>query len=261
MMGTLLLTVNVHGVGPEAAAERTDTEALLGRFSHGRYAYKIGLTRLLDAFCEADATATFFWPSSEAQRVPGLLQRCLNDGHEIAAHGRAFEDHSKLSVTEEADLLGESHETLTRLTGEAPVGFRSPNGSMSSSTLRLVRELGYLYDSSALDDDVPYLLAEDGVPEMIELPWCEGLSDATHFWRRLTQDRAELFLTEELDALIPVGNYACMTLHPRGDLGIARAARLPILHRLIGRARDAGLVTRRCRDEAAIRLSPTDELW
>jgi peptidoglycan/xylan/chitin deacetylase (PgdA/CDA1 family) len=260
MTGTLLLTVNVHGVGLEAAAERTDVEALFGRFGHGRYAYKIGLARLLGALREAEAQATFFWPSCEALRVPHLLQRCLDDGHEIAAHGRAFEDHSKLSVTEEADLLGESHETLRRLTGAAPVGFRSPNGSMSDSTLRLVRELGYLYDSSALDDDVPYLLAEDGAPGMIELPWSEGLCDATHFRRRLTQDRAEWIMTEELDALIPVGSYACLTLHPRGDLGIARTARLPILHRLIGRAREAGLVTRYCRDEATVRLSQVGRL-
>jgi peptidoglycan/xylan/chitin deacetylase (PgdA/CDA1 family) len=254
MTGTLLLTVNVHGMGLEAAAERKDIEALFGRFGHGRYAYKIGLARLLGALREAEAKATFFWPSSEALRVPHLLQQCLIDGHEVAAHGQAFEDHSKLSVAEEADLLGESHETLRRLTGTAPVGFRSPNGTMSASTLHLVRDLGYRYDSSALDDDVPYPLAEDGAPGMIELPWSEGLCDATHFRRRLTQDRAELFLTEELDALIPVGSYACLTLHPRGDLGIARAARLPILHRLIRRARDAGLVTRCCCDEAAIRL-------
>jgi peptidoglycan/xylan/chitin deacetylase (PgdA/CDA1 family) len=254
MTGTLLLTVNVHGLGPEATAENTDADTLFGRFGHGRYAYKIGLARLLDAFREADAKATFFWPSSEALRVPKLLERCLAEGHEIAAHGRAFEDHSKLPEAEEADLLGEAHETLTRLAGTVPVGFRSPNGTMSTNTLRLLRDLGYLYDSSALDDDVPYPLVEDGAPGMIELPWSEGLSDATHFRRRLTQDRAELFLTEELDALMPVGNYACLTLHPRGDLGLSRAARLPILHRLIERARNAGLVTRRCRDEARARL-------
>ncbi|WP_455274963.1 polysaccharide deacetylase family protein [Rhizobium herbae] len=255
MSGTLLLTVNVHGLGPEAMAEQTDADTLLGRFGHGRYTYKIGLTRLLDAFREADVKATFFWPSSEALRVPTLLEKCLAGGHEIAAHGRAFEDHSKLPKAEEADLLGEAHETLTRLAGTAPVGFRSPNGTMSTNTLGLLRELNYLYDSSALDDDVPYALAEDGVPGMVELPWCEGLSDATHFRRRLTQDRSELFLIEELDALIPVGRYACLTLHPRGDLGLARASRLPILHRLIGRAREAGLDTCCCRDEARARLT------
>lgn len=255
MTGSLLLTVNVHGLGPEAEAEHARADALFGRFGHGRYAYKIGLSRLLDAFREADAKATFFWPSSEALRVPELLERCLDEGHEVAAHGRAFEDHSTLSEMEEAGLLGEAHEVLTRLAGHPAVGFRSPNGTMSFNTLRLLADLGYLYDSSALDDDAPYSLAEDGAAGMVEIPWSEGLSDATHFRRRLTQDRAELFLTEELEALMPVAGYACLTLHPRADIGLARIARLPILHRLIDRARTAGLVTRLCREEAEDRIA------
>ena len=47
-LGSLLLTVNVQGTGPEAAEARG--APLFGRFAHGGYAARIGLTRLLDAF-------------------------------------------------------------------------------------------------------------------------------------------------------------------------------------------------------------------
>ena len=243
---SLLLTVNVHGIGPEAA--EAAGEPLFGRFAHGGYAARIGLARLLDTFRARGVAATFFWPSSEALAMPGLLERCMAEGHEIACHGRAFEDHMRLAPAAEAAALEEAHATLTRLCGAAPVGFRAPTGTLSAATLPILSRLGYRYDSSFVDDDAPYDLAADGAPGVTELPWSEGLSDATHFRRRLPQDRAEAMLAEELEALLPVAGHAVLTLHPRADLGLARAARLPILHRLLERAEGLGAAVRRCRD-------------
>lgn len=245
-MSALLLTVNVHGTGPEAA--EAAGAPLFGRFAHGGYAARIGLARLLDAFAARDVRATFFWPSSEALAMPALLERCLAEGHEVACHGRAFEDHMRLDPRVEAELLEEAHATLARLCGAAPIGFRAPTGTLSAATLPILARLGYRYDSSFVDDDAPYGLAAEGAPGMVELPWSEGLSDATHFRRRLTQDRAETLLAEELDALLPVAGHAVLTLHPRADLGLARAARLPILHRLLDRAEAMGARALRCRD-------------
>jgi peptidoglycan/xylan/chitin deacetylase (PgdA/CDA1 family) len=226
---SLLLTVNVHGVGPEAAT-MPETE-LFGRDAHGRYTYRIGLIRVLDALRDYGLTATFFWPSSEAQRMPALVERCLRDGHELASNGRAFEDHARLGAEEDA-VIEEAHDILTRLAGAAPIGFRSPTGTLSERTIPILQRLGYRYDSSFLDDDAPYSLAEYGGTGMVELPVSEGLTDATHFRRRVTQDRAEALLSEELAALLTVEGYACLTFHPRADIGIGRAARLPMLKRL-----------------------------
>ncbi|MDT8333192.1 polysaccharide deacetylase family protein [Roseomonas gilardii] len=246
MSGTLLLTVNVQGLGPERA-ELPGTP-LFGRFAHGGYTGRVGLARLLDALGDLGVGATFFWPSTEAEAMPALLERCLAEGHEVAAHGHDFEDHMVLDPAREETLLGEAHAMLTRLCGAAPLGFRAPTGTLSANTLPILARLGYRYDSSFVDDDAPYSLADDGGDAMLELPWSEGLADATHFRRRLTQDRAEAILNEELDALLPVEGYACLTLHPRADLGLARAARLPILRRLIERAAALGATPRRCRD-------------
>jgi len=245
MTATLLLTVNVQGLGPEAAEAKG--APLFGRFAHGGYAAKVGMARLLDALREAGLTATFFWPSSEALTMPALLERCLREGHEVASHGRAFEDHAALDPEQEAEVLEEAHDTLRRLCGTAPLGFRAPTGTLSAATLPLLARLGYGYDSSFVDDDAPYPLAADGGGAMLELPWAEGLADATHFRRRLTQDRAEAMMTEELEALLPVAGYACLTLHPRADLGLARTARLPILRRLLDRAAKLGAAPRPCR--------------
>ena len=249
MSPTVILTVNVHGVGPEAA---TLPEAeLFGRFAHGRYTYRVGLRRVLDMLAKQKVRATFFWPVFEAERCRALLERCLADGHEVAAHGNAFEDHAKLGV-EEALLLETAHARLTALAGIEPRGFRSATGTLSPKTIGILDRLGYAYDSSFVDDDAPYGLAADGGPHMVELPFAEGLSDATHFRRRLAQDRAEAFFVEELDALVPVESYACLTLHPRADIGVGRAARLVMVERLIARVRERhGASFALCREVAA----------
>jgi len=248
MRKTVILTVNVHGLGPEAA--EAPEAGLFGRFAHGRYTYRIGLWRLLDSLAAQRVKATFFWPVFEAERCRALLERCLADGHEVAAHGNAFEDHAGLGDGEAA-LLETAHARLAALSGIEPKGFRSPTGTLSPATISILDRLGYAYDSSFLDDDAPYSLAGDGGPRMVELPFAEGLADATHFRRRLTQARAEAFLVEELDALIDADSYACVTLHPRADLGVGRAARLLMLERLIARIRDRhGAALRLCREVA-----------
>ncbi|BBK40426.1 polysaccharide deacetylase [Allostella vacuolata] len=249
MTATILLTVNVHGVGPESVD--TPEAELFGRFAHGRYTYRIGLARLLDLLAEMGVRATFFWPVFEAERARPLLERCLAEGHEVGNHGNAFENHEKLG-DREADVLERAHARLTELCGAAPVGFRAPFYRLSYATLPLLDRLGYLYDASFVDDDAPYLLAADGAPRMVELPWSEDLRDASHFERRLTQARAEAFMTEEIDALVPEAGYACITLHPRADNGFGRAARIAMLRRFLSRAQARfGAEFLLCRDLAA----------
>lgn len=241
------LTVNVHGVGPELV--KYAEPELVGILSHGRYTYKIGLARMLDKLAERKLKATFFWPSSEALRVPGLLERCLKDGHEVASHGRAFEDFTRMPAARIFEVLEEANDTLKKLCGAAPLGFRA-SGGMSPVLFPMLAKLGYLYDSSSIDDDAPYSLNRPaslgpdlpGVEpaSLIELPWAPGLSDATHFSRNIDQDRCEQFMIDALDGLLAEQGWACICLHPRADKGIAREARFPILYRLVERAQAAG---------------------
>jgi peptidoglycan/xylan/chitin deacetylase (PgdA/CDA1 family) len=194
--------------------------------------------------------ATFFWPVFEAERCRPLLERCIAEGHEVASHGNAFEDHATLG-TREAEVLEVAHERLTAIAGIPPTGFRSPTGTLSPATIGILARLGYQYDTSFVDDDVPYLVQSSARPGMVELPWNESLCDATHFRRRLTQRRAEAFFIEELDAMIAAAGLPCLTFHPRADIGVGRTARLAMVERLIERTRIRhGMTFRLCREVA-----------
>jgi hypothetical protein len=239
----VLITIDVHGTGPEELdAPSAD---LYGRFAHGRYTYRVGMTRILDMLKQNEVHATFFWPVLEATRCPSLLLRCLREGHEVASHGNAFENLIKLGE-QEGEVLANAKANLEALTGTQILGFRAPGGLMSTATVGLLGSLGYLYDSSFLDDDAPYSLAHDGAPGMVELPWSEGFADVMHFRRRFTQGRAELALRAEFDAWSNVDGYACLSLSPRGDIGVGRAARLVMLQRLFDHMRTSGARLTRC---------------
>lgn len=249
MPRTVLLTINVHGTGPEAV--RSPGSALYGRDAHGRYSYGGGLARVLDMLRRQNLRATFFWPVCEAEQAGALLERCLREGHEIASHGNAFEDLAGLDRDRQAELLERARDRLAALTGVRPAGFRQTWGSFTADTFPLLGSLGYRYDSSAFDDDMPYLLSEDGAGDMVELPWSEGLCDASHFGRRVTQDRALAHFKEQAEALLEVAGYACLTLHPRADYGVGRAARLTMVEALLGSMFEAGARCVTCADHAA----------
>ena len=244
---TVLVTINVQGIGPEAA---TQPEASLhGRDAHGRYTYGGGLARVLDMLRRQGIRATLFWPVFEAERCRGLLEQSLRDGHEAASQGNAYEDLPALGERE-GEVLERARDRLAALTGSAPQGFRYASG-FTANTVPLLHQLGYRYDSSAIDDDAPYMLDADGGPGMVELPWSEGLCDATHFSRRVTQDRAYAHWVEQGDALLAAEGYACLTLHPRADNGVGRAARLLKVEQLLERFRAAGASFKTCADLAA----------
>lgn len=253
-----VITVNVHGMGPE---ERdTPPESLYGRFAHGRYTYNIGLERVLAFMKKNGIRATFFWPVVEARRCPALLKACIDDGHEIASHGNAFEDLIKAGEAQ-AGILKQAKHDLEDLIGQAVYGFRAPDGLMSEKTVSILQTLGYLYDSSYIDDDAPYSLISDGAPKMVELPWSEGLSDITHFRRRFTQVRASLALRGEFQALIEAEGYACLSLHPRGDVGVGRAARLDMIQDLVNDMVAADVTFMRAVDLARTCLVDGSVVW
>ncbi|MCR4395721.1 MAG: polysaccharide deacetylase family protein [Candidatus Saccharicenans sp.] len=91
--------------------------------------------------------------------------------HEIGMHGWIHERNSLLSEEEERELMKKSFEVLKERTGQAPAGIRTPSWDFSPATLKTIRELGLVYDSSLMADDRPYELLENGqATGVVELP-------------------------------------------------------------------------------------------
>ncbi|WP_310268757.1 polysaccharide deacetylase family protein [Haloactinomyces albus] len=152
-----------------------------GRMSlmgHQAYGPRVGTPRLLRLLERQDIRATFFVPGYTAECYPDTVRAIADGGHEIAHHGYLHEPMQGVDESTEADYLDRGLEALARV-GVHPIGYRAPWWEMNWHTPRLLAERGFRYDTSLLDDDVPYRLATSGPDSasLIEIPVDWALDD------------------------------------------------------------------------------------
>ena len=222
------VTVTVNFDAESVDLHEVERENLFGRFSYGRYGMRAGVWRLLEVLRTRAIKATFFVPALDAENNASQVEAILNDGHEIAARGYAFEDHSQLGG-HERETLQTAHDALKRITGIAPLGWRAPYGLLSPDTLGYLADLGYRYDSSFQDDDFPYVMRCASGREIVELPQFQFLDDSTLYGARHSHNRVLKIWKEEFDAIYDERGYVNLTLHARGDYGSGRAIRARIV--------------------------------
>lgn len=125
--------------------------------SRGEYGARVGVGRILELLAAYGILATFFVPGHTAESFPAAIEAILTAGHELAHHGYGHEDPSTQSPGEERRSMERGLEVLTRFLGHPPTGYRSPSWDYSPTTLRLLVEFGFLFDSSLFADDFhPY---------------------------------------------------------------------------------------------------------
>lgn len=202
----------------------------------GAYSARRGVPRMLDLFDRHGIPATFFVPGYDAEQHPELVRTIVESGHEVAAHGYLHE-RWEVPPDEEELLLRKSHQILTEITGREPQGWRSPGGMKSSRTIPVLRELGYIFDSSDKDFDLPYPAVVSGEPsnEMIELPNnTSSLDDHPHFVEgAATPDEVLDLWMREFDAIYHDTGYFMLTYHPRAGFGTGTPARARIIDELL----------------------------
>jgi peptidoglycan/xylan/chitin deacetylase (PgdA/CDA1 family) len=145
---TVCLSFDFDALSVWFGYERT-TPAMLAR---GEYGARVGVPRVLELLDRHGLRATFFVPGHTVESFPRETDSILERGHEIAHHSYAHVDPSQQSRDEELADMERALAVLDRI-GVRPLGFRSPSADLSASTLELVEEHGFLYDSSLMADD------------------------------------------------------------------------------------------------------------
>jgi peptidoglycan/xylan/chitin deacetylase (PgdA/CDA1 family) len=145
---TVCLSFDFDALSVWLAYERT-TPAMLAR---GEYGARVGVPRVLGLLERYGVRATFFVPGHTVESFPQETAAILGRGHEIGHHSYAHVDPSGQSREEERADMERALDVLDRI-GVRPLGFRSPSADLSESTLELVEEHGFLYDSSLMADD------------------------------------------------------------------------------------------------------------
>ncbi len=209
----------------------------IGRLSQGQYGNRQGVPRILSILREVKAT--FFVPAVTALLYPDEQRRIAADGHEIGIHGWIHERNSELPQEAERELQMRSADTLEKISGQRPVGIRTPSWDFSPHTLAITKEMGLLYDSSLMADVDCYELEMDGKETgVVELPVEWIRDDAVYFnMNRSAALRpytppASVFdiFKREFDAAYREGGIFQLTMHPHV---IGYRSRIWILEELV----------------------------
>jgi len=226
-------------------ARPEDGHLRLAPVSMGRYGPTVAVPRILETYRRLGLTQTFFMPGWVMETYPATVEAILKAGHEIGHHSWRHEDPMSHSDEREAELFGRALDTHVRMTGRRPRGYRAPVYNATPGVIaRLIGE-GFLYDSSLMADELPYLLTAPA-GELIELPPHWGLDDwppFAHFEEigylmpvRGPSDGIRAFI-EEFEAAHEVGGFWMPVLHP---FLTGRLARWRVLERFIETALEAG---------------------
>jgi peptidoglycan-N-acetylglucosamine deacetylase len=207
--------------------------------SRGEYGAVDGVPRLLRLLDRQHVPASFFIPAVSLELHPQMVKAIQASplAHEIGVHGWI---HERLPVLnneqEERRLLDQSIETLTRMVGKRPVGYRAPSWKFSTFTLGQIAAAGFLYDSSLMASDDAYEIQLDGKPTgLVELPIERILDDFPYFGGNTDGSNPSLgdvyeVFQSEFDVAYQEGGLFLLTLHPHLSGHRSRAA---MLERLI----------------------------
>ena len=211
-------------------------DATVGSLSEGQYGARRALPRVVDLLDREGVPASFFIPAVSLVLDPsqiGVIQAAGH--HEFAVHGWIHELNTSLDAETERALLQRAVEYMTEATGTRPLGYRAPSWNFSANTLSIIREMGFLYDSSLMADDQPYEIDAAGEPTgMVELPVQWILDDAPYFNPRgdsyaNPRDVLQVWI-DEFEVALAEGTIFVLTMHPHV---IGHRSRIVVLEELI----------------------------
>lgn len=152
----------------------------LANESFFEYGSRVGFWRLLELFERHEIPATFGVCAVALERNPQAARAIVKAGHEVTAHGYRWEEHFSMTREEERERIRLAIESIRKTTGERPYGWYCRTAPSENTRELLVEEGGFVYDSDAYNDDVPYFVEVDDKRHVV-VPYTGDVNDS-HFW-------------------------------------------------------------------------------
>jgi len=216
----------IPGATPIMGLRNTSAESLYA------YGARVGFWRILRIFVERGLPLTAFAAGRALELNPDLGAALAEAGHEVAGHGYRWMDYRYVDMQTERAHIRLTARIIEETSGQRPVGWYSGRGSPNTRRL-LVEEGGFLYDSDAYDDELPYWIVA-GPQSHLVIPYtlinndirfvlAPGFACAADFFN-LLKDAFDLLWTEGEQAprMMSVGLHARFSGHPARAAAVAR---------------------------------------
>lgn len=140
------------------------------------YGSRAGFWRLMRMFEERKIHVTVFGAALALERNPQACAAIRAAGHEVCSHGYRWVDFSKMTEEQEREEMRQAVASITRTIGERPYGWYCRYAPSGNTRRLVVEEGGFLYDSDAYNDDLPYWVRVEGKPHLV-IPYTLDVND------------------------------------------------------------------------------------
>lgn len=164
------------------AVEQVEGARDLCMESHFEYGPRAGWPRIRDALRSRGVRSTLNACGRALLATPWIAEEAVADGHEVAAHGWRWERHVHMDEPTERRAIALTVDAITRTAGMPPVGWHTRSATSVRTRDLLVAQGGFLYDSNAYNDDLPYTVDTAAGPHVV-LPYAFDTNDMRFFNR------------------------------------------------------------------------------
>jgi allantoinase len=196
------------------------------------YGSRVGVWRVLELFEERRLPLTLNACAMAVERHGELAAAIREKNYDICCHGWRWIDHFQLSREVERLHIANAIESLRRTLGHRPLGWCCRTGPSVNTRELLIEEGGFLYDSDAYNDDLPYWVRV-GETNHLVVPYTHVHNDSKYAPGPFATSAD--YLTCHIDAfdwlyregerspkMMSIGLHARMIGHPARICGLAR---------------------------------------
>lgn len=144
--------------------------------SHFEYGTRAGWPRIRALLKSHGVRATLNANGRALAFSPWIAREAVADGHEVAAHGWRWERHAHMTEAQERDAIARTVAAITAAAGTPPLGWHTRSATSVNTRRLLLEHGGFLYDSNAYNDDMPYFVDVEGKAHLV-LPYAFDTND------------------------------------------------------------------------------------
>lgn len=166
------------------------------------YGSRAGFWRIHREFQKRGLPLTIFACALALERNPPITRAILDAGYDVCSHGHRWINHRELDEATERRQITLAVESFQRTIGRQPAGWYCRYGPSLNTRRLLVEHGGFVYDSDAYNDDLPYWSDVDGTAHLV-VPYSLTTNDA----KLLTMPGRQWadFINDGFDVLIDEG--------------------------------------------------------
>lgn len=151
----------------------------IGTESHMEYGSRVGIWRLARLLDEYGIPASLDVCALAVERNPEVGAWIRERHHDVIGHGWRWTEDSRMTRDDEKRFLRTAIDSIQRTTGQRIRGWIVRSFPSVNTRELLIEEGGFVYDSDAVNDELPYFVRAAGEPFLV-VPYSKVYNDVKY---------------------------------------------------------------------------------